>query len=99
MDDQRYRQFFLDPRQPEQRRYEILRAYFVERQPMPDIARRYGFTHGTIRNLVSQFRGQFHDGNVPPFSFRPRADVQPTRVTVLRSAPKHRRSRTAACSP
>lgn len=99
MDDHRYRQFFLDPQQPEQRRYEIVRAFFVERQPMPDIARRYGFTHGTIRNLVSQFRAQFHDGNVPPFSFRRRADAHPTVVTTPRSAPKRRRSRTAACSP
>lgn len=99
MDDQRIRQFFLDPQQPEQRRYEIARAYFVEGQPMPDLARRFGFTHGTIRNLVSQFRAQFQDGSAPPFLFRRRADAHPTRVATPRPVPKRPRSRIAACSP
>ena len=69
MDDHHYRQFFLDPKQPVQRHYEIARAYFVERQSMPLIARRFGFAHGTVRNVVSQFRAQFQNGGVPPFSF------------------------------
>lgn len=99
MEDRRYQQFFLDPQQLEQRRYEIVRAYFVEGQSMPDIARRFGFAHGTIRNFVSQFRAQFQDGNAPPFSFRRRADAHPTVVVTPRSAPKRRPSRTAARSP
>jgi hypothetical protein len=99
MDDHRYRQFFLDPQQPEQRRYEVVRAFFVERQPMPEIARRYGFTYGTIRNLVCQFCAQCHDGNLPPFSLRRRADVPPMVATTLQSAPQRQRSRTVACSP
>ena len=56
MDDHRLRQWFLDPQQPQQRRYEILRGFFVDRQPMADLARRFDLTHGAVRNLVSQFR-------------------------------------------
>lgn len=99
MDDQHIQQFFLDPRQPELRRYEIVRAYFLERQAMPDIARRFGLAHGTIRNLVSQFRSQFHNGSTPPFSFRLRADAHRAVGGIPRPVAKHRRSRTAACSP
>jgi hypothetical protein len=73
MDDLRCEQFFREPRQPQQRRYEALRAFFLERRPLPDIARQFGFAHGTLRNLVCQFRGRCHADQVPPFSFRLRA--------------------------
>jgi hypothetical protein len=99
MDDQRIRQWFLDPSQPQQRRFEILRACFVERQPMPELARRFGLSHGAVRNLVSQFRAQFRDGRLPPFSLRRRADDPSTPAVPLPLAPKLQRSRTATCSP
>ncbi len=68
MDDQRCEQFFLAPCQTLQRHYEALRAFFVERRPLPDIARQFGFTHGTLRNLVCQFRARCQADHVPPFS-------------------------------
>lgn len=74
MDDLRCEQFFRDPRQPQQRHYEALRAFFLERRPLPDIARQFGFAHGTLRNLVTQFRSRCQAGDVPPFSRHHRAD-------------------------
>lgn len=98
MDDQRIRQWFLDPSQPQQRHYEILRACFVERQPMPELARRFGLSHGAVRNLVSQFRAQFRDGRLPPFSLQRRAGGPSTPAAPRSPAPKLRRSRTATGS-
>lgn len=76
MDDQRCEQFFREPRQPQQRHYETLRAFFLDRRTLPDIARQFGFAHGTLRNLVCQFRRRCQADQVPPFSFPLRAGVQ-----------------------
>lgn len=46
---------FLDPKSPRQRRYEALRARFVEGCPTDEAARRFGYSHGSFRNLCSQF--------------------------------------------
>ena len=46
---------FLDPKSPRQRRYEALRARFVEGCPTEEAARRFGYSHGSFRNLCSQF--------------------------------------------
>ena len=73
MDDLRCVQFFRQPQQPQQRHYEALRAVFLERRPLPDIARQFGFAHGTLRNLVCQFRRRCQADQVPPFSFPLRA--------------------------
>jgi Transposase DDE domain len=49
-------QRFLTPQNATQRQYEALRAYFVERLPGPEIARRFGYTHGSLHQLIHQFR-------------------------------------------
>jgi hypothetical protein len=97
MDDQRCQQFFLEPGQPQQRHYEALRAFFLDRRPLPDIARQFGFAHGTLRNLVSQFRGRCQADRVPPFSLHLRADdlAGPAPTTPHRG-PKSRPSPIAA---
>src|SRR3954465_14886209 len=48
--------FFLAPESPLQRQYEALRAYYVERLPSHDVARRFGYTPGSFRVLCHQFR-------------------------------------------
>lgn len=48
--------FFLHPIHEWQRRYEALRASFVERLPAKIIADRFGYTHGYVRLLRHQFR-------------------------------------------
>jgi hypothetical protein len=77
MDDLLCQQFFLQPNQPLQRRYEILRAYFVEHRSMTEIAQHFGLNHGTVRNLVSDFRAQCRSGQVPPFFENLNSDVPP----------------------
>jgi hypothetical protein len=47
---------FLDPQNSNHRQYEALRAYFVEQLPGREVARRFGYTVGTLRQLVHQFR-------------------------------------------
>jgi transposase-like protein len=68
MSETAYRSFFLQPTDTWHRRYEALRAYFIEQQPLDEVARRNGVSYGTLCNWVSQFRGQCDAGQRPPFS-------------------------------
>jgi hypothetical protein len=47
---------FLDPANATQRQYEALRAFFVDGLPGAEVARRFGYTPGSFRVLVHQFR-------------------------------------------
>ena len=49
-------QVFLTPQNTAHRQYEALRAYFVEQRPGPEVAERYGYTVGSLHQLVHQFR-------------------------------------------
>ena len=100
MDDQRCLQFFLEPCETLQRHYEALRAFFVERRPLPDVARQFGFARGTLRNLVCQFRARRRAGQVPPLSPHRRAgdpaapaSTTPQRVPKSPTSPIAARSR------
>ena len=101
MDDLCCEQFFREPCQPQQRHYEALRTYFLDRRPLPDIARQFGFTHGTLRNLVSRFRARCEAGQVPPFSFPLSADdpLAAAPMTAPSRVPTHQPSPIAARSP
>lgn len=48
--------YFVHPKSQWQRRYEALRASFVERLPSQLVAERYGFSPGYVRLLRHQFR-------------------------------------------
>ena len=48
--------FFQEPRQPRQRIYEALRAFFVEGKPSKEVARAFGYTLGSFRVLCHHFR-------------------------------------------
>jgi DDE family transposase len=47
---------FLQPCNATHRQYEALRAFFVERIPAQDAAARFGYTAGSFRVLIHQFR-------------------------------------------
>jgi hypothetical protein len=47
---------FLEPTSATHRQYEALRAFFVDRLPSPEAACRFGYTPGSFRVLVHQFR-------------------------------------------
>ena len=51
-----YASLFLTPQNSTHRQYEALRAYFVEELPSKTVATRFGYTPGSFRGLVHQFR-------------------------------------------
>ena len=55
--------FFLDPNDPMQKRYEALRASFVDGLSAEEVAKRFGFSVHTVHAL----RRDFKAGNLPPF--------------------------------
>ena len=71
MNQSAYRSFFLQPTGTLHRRYEALRLYFVEQQPMANVARRFGVSYGTFCNWVSQFCSSYDADQQPPFFFNP----------------------------
>src|SRR5213593_872691 len=48
--------FFLQPSNATHRQYEALRAYFVDKLPSAEAARRFGYTPGSFRVLCHEFR-------------------------------------------
>ena len=85
MDDQLGHSFFLHPHSTTQRRYEALRAFFVERRPVAEIAASLGYKPASLDAMVSTFRSQCRDRRVPPFS-SPTAAVGPPPVATAKSA-------------
>jgi hypothetical protein len=67
MADSLYQRFFTEPTQTLHKRYEILRAHFVEQRPLPAIAEQFGMNFYTVRSLVRAFRVQCRAQQVPPF--------------------------------
>jgi hypothetical protein len=59
--------FFLAPDNPRHRQYEALRAFFVERLPSHQVARRFGYSPGAFRVLCHEFR---HDADKRAGFFR-----------------------------
>src|SRR3954454_13844873 len=79
---------FTEPGNPGHRQYEALRAYFVEGLSGVEAARRFGYTPGSFRVLVHQFR---RDPNrtffIPPAKgpqAAPKADPVRDQVIALR---------------
>lgn len=68
VDDSSCLRYFLEPNDTLQRRYEALRAYFVHRRPLHEIANQFGYTYDTLRQVIHQFRTQCRSGTPPLFS-------------------------------
>ena len=83
MDNPHCRDFFAHPTQTLHRRYEALRAVFFEQRPMTEVAQRFGYRYGTLRNLVAEFRAQSRTGQSPPFSPPRRMDGPGTRGAIV----------------
>jgi hypothetical protein len=49
-------QFFAAPDSPAQRQYEALRAFFLDKLPSAEVARRFAYSPGSFRVLCHQFR-------------------------------------------
>lgn len=91
MDDSPCLRFFLEPSDTFHRRYEALRAYFVERRPLKEIAQHSGYSYNTLRDVICDFRAQCRAGRVPPFSRAPRSGDRDatarSRLSLQRSPP------------
>src|SRR5467141_4190426 len=61
------KRFFLEPSTSAQRQYEALRGFFIEELPSAEAAQRFGYTPGSFRVLVHDFR---HDP-APQFFIAP----------------------------
>jgi hypothetical protein len=80
--------FFREPTNATHRQYEALRAFFIEGLPSAEVARRFGYTPGSFRVLVHQFRQNprrdfFRTPAKGPHS-APKADPLRERVIALR---------------
>jgi hypothetical protein len=68
MDDQPCRDFFLRPGSTSHRRYEALRAFFIEGRSPADVAARFGYKPAALKVLISRFRHDARSRDSPPFS-------------------------------
>jgi hypothetical protein len=86
MDDIRCRRFFLDADSTTyHHQYEALRAIFVDGLPQNDVADQYGYTHGSMRQLVHRFRTAMRSGSPPPFFKSQRSAGRRTLMPSTRS--------------
>ena len=76
MDGGNYADYFLQPQQSSQRRYEALRAVFVEELSLKEVSQQFEISYGTIRNWVSDFCRTLDTGDAPPFSLQPALDAR-----------------------
>jgi hypothetical protein len=77
-----YDAFFLEPNTAWHRRYEALRAVFVEEEPLHDVAQQFGVRYGTLRNWASEFRAAHDLGQAAPFFSRCRTACSAARKTT-----------------
>jgi hypothetical protein len=97
MEDRRFDQFFLDPQDTFHRRYEALRALFVEKLSLAEVAQRFGYKVSTLKSMASRFRGDVRQGVTPPFFSPTAADDLPGPVVApINRAPNNLKSPTAA---
>jgi hypothetical protein len=91
MDDKRCRRFFLDADSATyHRQYEALRAIFIDGLAQNDVAVKYGYTNGSMRQLVHGFRRAIRSDSPPPFFRSPRTVGHRTAVPTARPVRQHR---------
>jgi hypothetical protein len=95
MDHTLYREFFAQPTHPYHRRYEALRAVFLDGRSQKEVAEHFGYRYSTLRQMVYEFRRLGHDSDaVSPFFEIPRVDARPRRASPRgRTSPRPPRSR------
>jgi hypothetical protein len=91
MDDSSCRRFFLEPTETHHRRYEALRAFFVEGRQLPEIAQQFGYQESSLRSMVSRFRAQAQATDLCPFLFSRDLDGLPVNPAPERQSRRKRR--------
>jgi len=69
--------FFLNPQQPTHRRYEILRALFVDRLPAREAAKLFGCSVFTVNAMRRDFKKDIRSGKPSTFFVSPRPGRKP----------------------
>jgi transposase-like protein len=95
MDDTPYRQSFARPTHPYHRRYEALRAVFLDGRSQKEVAEHFGYRYSTLRQLVYEFRqhGLDHGGGETSPFFPTRSRHAAPRRRGGRRPPTSRRPR------
>jgi transposase/IS4 transposase len=79
---------FTRPTVAGHRRYEALRAYYVEELSAAEIAKRFGYTKASVQTLISQYRqadvGELFQVSRPGPKRQPKKDAARERVIELR---------------
>jgi len=79
---------FTEPTVATQRRYEALRAYWVEELSVQEIAQRFGYTRASVQTLISQYRqadlSELFVSSRPGPKRQPKKDAARERVIGLR---------------
>jgi hypothetical protein len=85
MDDTACREFFARPTNPYHRRYEALRAVFVEGRAPKDVAEQFGLAYRSLRQLLYEFRQHCrHSADGSPFFESGKWDGLPGRRQLIR---------------
>jgi hypothetical protein len=82
-------EFFAQPGDPTQRRYEALRAYLLEARSAAEVAAAFGYTVETLNSLVRDFRSgrrEFFVSSRPGPKRAPAKERAHDRIVELRSA-------------
>jgi transposase len=81
---------FIKPTVAAHRRYEALRAYFVEELAVAEIAERFGYTKASVQTLISTYRqadvGELFQRSRPGPKRQPKKDAARARAIELRRA-------------
>jgi transposase len=81
-------EYFLEPAEPAQRRYEALRAYFVDGLAASEVAARFGYSPASVHQMASELRAgdarYFRSSKPGPKSGR-KTDRVRDRVLALRA--------------
>ena len=97
MDGSYASRYFLEPKQTFQRRYEALRAIFVEGELLDQVALRFGYKSSALRSMASRLRVDCRRGVTPPFFSRTAAGAPSVPVRAKNGrAPRRPTSRTVA---
>jgi len=75
-------QFFLSPILPQQKQYEALRAFFIDRVKVAEIASRFGYSTLTVYSLIRDFRGELDTGNPEKLFFSAAGRGRPARLAL-----------------
>jgi hypothetical protein len=75
-------EYFLEPTEPAQRRYEALRAYVVEEAPAAEVGERFGYTPATVHQMAAELRA----GKVSFFASSKPGPKGPRKAGTIRGA-------------